>query len=1135
MGTADWLLQSAVPFDFMDKDENICLYPADEVLEYVYMGLRIFMLGKFQVYRTDGPVPDAAWKLQKNKALLKILLTHRRRALGREQLLEWLWPDIEPESGDRNLRVAVSQLREALEPDLPRSAYSQYILTTDSGYAWNQRAEYWLDVDEFQHLADSMVLVALDELGVEITSQLKQTIRLYRGEYLEEDRYADWATAERDQLSELFLTLLGRLAGIYLKHRQYAEAAATCSQILAIDRCRESAWQQLMLCRYYAGDQAAGRRAYEDCRHALQTELELSPLPETDALYEKITRHVLPVPAVTIPQNLPHYLTTFIGRKNELAELTRLSGEPYDRLTVLVGMGGMGKTRLAVETGRQNLELFPQGVYFTSLETVDTYANLLSALFNALRLSFLLRDDPRTLLLDYLREKRLLLILDGFDSLLNETGLLVDILQNAPGVHFLVTSRQVLNLQSARTLELGGLDYADGSGTAADDHNDDAVQLFIERAGRVRSRFTRALAQERAFIQRICKLVDGMPLGIELAATWVGRLSCREIAEAIEADLDFLSTEMQDVPASHRGLRVVFDHSWNFLTAEDRQAFRYLEVFRGGFTREAGVEVGRIHATTLDMLVAKSLLHVDPSGRYWMHDLVRQYAADKLAETPDEFQLIHDRHCSYYAAFVRRHTRSLKGDKRFKVWEELSSEIDNLWSAWRWAYEHNKEAEIDQCLDGLYGFCAAQGHFLEGQDGFGRAAIRWRELDSSPAILGRLLARQGTFSERLGQYDEARRLLQEGLEIASNLGLDSERAFCLNSLGNLAYQEGNYAQASRIFQDGQKAAQISGAQPELVRSLFGVGLVAEAHGEMIAAKKIFNESLALAREMKDLQAVARSSGYLGLIASHLGMFAEAGTWCRSSLEAARQAGDRVMTALALDYLGHALLAEGEVDAAGQLYQDSLVIRREIGNRWGIAASLDNLGRAAAAQRDFEAALRWHQASLAISVEKNDWGSAARSWSDLTRVNIRRKNYPEAISNALQSLEINRESGHQAGMAVNLCYLAIAAAMTGEIKQAVVYLRQAIALDIEKRPSPVVLEILAAAAAVLSQQGRAPLAVELGTYVMKHPAATWEVRNYVQQFLSGLKADLPEVDFKVAGEHDSRMSFDEAWKIVIEIV
>lgn len=305
------------------------------------MSLRIQTLGSFCVCRGDAPIPDAAWKVQKNKTLLKILLTYRRRTLTSEQIIEWLWPDLDPEAADRDLRVAVSQLRKALEPDLPRGASSHFILTTDIGYAWNREADYWLDVEEFDRAACSALLLS-GALDMEALSQLEVIANLYGGDYLAEDRYADWATAERERLRETCLALLTRLAEAYMLLRRYAESGAVCRRILAADRCRENIWRQLMLAHFYAGDQAAACRAYDECQRALQDEIGVEPMPETHRLYEQILARKVSAPPTAIPHNLPRYLTSFVGRQADLAELVGRLGDPTCQLAAVVGPGGGG-------------------------------------------------------------------------------------------------------------------------------------------------------------------------------------------------------------------------------------------------------------------------------------------------------------------------------------------------------------------------------------------------------------------------------------------------------------------------------------------------------------------------------------------------------------------------------------------------------------------------------------------------------------------------------------------------------------------------------------------------------------------------------------------------------------------------
>lgn len=1094
------------------------------------MSLRIHTLGSFCVYRGAAPISDSAWKVLKNKTLLKILLTFRRRALTHDQLIEWLWPDLAPDAASRDLRVAVSQLRKALEPDLPRGASSQFILTTEVGYAWNLQADYWLDAEEFDRTARSALLLA-GALDTEALSRLEVIANLYRGDYLEEDRYADWATAERERLRETHLVLLTRLAEAYVLLRRYAEAVALYRRILAVEPCCESVWQQVMLAHFYAGDQAAAVRAYEECRQALQDEIGVEPMPATSGLYAQILARVVPAPPSVVPHNLPRYLSSFIGRQADLAEIAARLSDPASQLVALVGPGGVGKTRLAVQAAQQTIEQFPHGVYFVSLASVDSADDLVSAIADALRLTFTHRDDPRPRLRDYLGEKRLLLILDNFERLADQALFLVDLLRRAPQVHILVTSRQALNLQAAWTIAISGLAYPEEEGDADDiGPACDAVRLFVERASRVNRSFLSEPA--RPSIARICRLVDGIPLGIELAAAWAGRLSCQEIAQAIARDLDFLATTMQDVPPQHRSLRAVFEWSWGLLPADERLLLSRLSVFRGGFDRQAAGRVAGANEAVLTSLAARFLLHKSPLERYAMHELVRQYAAEKLAGSPREQTDVYSRHCAYYADFMHRHAGTLKGKQQLDRLNALRVEMDNVGAAWRWAVQQGRAADVDLALDGLYGFLESQSQFLEGLELFEMAAGRWRDQRDQQALYGRLLARQARFCERLGRCGQAQELGQISLDIATRLGLDGERSFSLFILGHLAYRQGKFAESHGYHAESCRLAEKIGDGQAVLRALFGLGLAAEAQGQYERAKEMFKECLALAKVAEEPVAAARASNYLGLIACALGEYAEAQAWCRSSLGLLQEMGDRQAAALALDYLGHASLALGETIEAAKLYQDSLAIRREIGDRWGIAAAYDNLGSAAFALGDYAAAERWCRDSLAMSQESQDRGGIARSLRHLAQIAYIQKAYQNARDLSQQALRLNQALGHPGGIVQSLCQLSAALSKLGVAQDARACLRQAFALARETGAPVYLLQVLVEAAGLLLHEDQPALAVTVATRAMEQPAASQETRGWATRVLAGAERRLTADALAAARAQGKALTIEDAVDAVL---
>ena len=307
---------------------------------------------------------------------------------------------------------------------------------------------------------------------------------------------------------------------------------------------------------------------------------------------------------------LPRPPTPLIGREPELATLNRLLCDPQCRLLTLAGPGGIGKTRLALELASTQRAQFPDGVFFVPLVSLSLPEFIAPAIRSALGLSSSSPLDPKEQLLNHLRQKSLLLVLDNLEHLLEGVGLLAELLEQAPGVKLLVTSRERLNMQGEWLFDLQGLpvpplDQVD----RAEEYS--AVALFVQSARRAQVGFELS-AEERPWVARICQLVEGMPLAIELAAAWVRLLSCREIAQEIERNLDFLSTSARDLPERHRSMRAVFDHSWQMLSAEEQRVLRALSVFRGGFLREAAEQVTGASLSLLSALVTRSLVHRTP-------------------------------------------------------------------------------------------------------------------------------------------------------------------------------------------------------------------------------------------------------------------------------------------------------------------------------------------------------------------------------------------------------------------------------------------------------------------------------------------------------------------------------------------
>jgi predicted ATPase len=630
-------------------------------------------------------------------------------------------------------------------------------------------------------------------------------------------------------------------------------------------------------------------------------------------------------PATAVGHNLPPQPTSFVGREEELVKIDSRLKDPACRLLTLVGVGGIGKTRLALQAALQAMEgkdnAFSHGVYFVSLAPLGSVDLLVSAIAGSLNLSFHDRAAAKTQILNYLRTKEMLLVLDNFEHLLEGAGLLVEILEYAPGVKLLITSRERLNVRWEWLLKVKGLAFPENSKLTSTMEDYSAVQLFLQSASRVLPDFFSE--EEKPFVIRICRFFGGMPLGIELAAAWTQAFSCQEIAQGIESNLDFLVSSVRDVPERHRSLRAVFDHSWNLLTEEERWAFSRLSVFRGGFRKEAAERVADASCPILLALMRKSLLGRDLTGRYEVLEIVRQYAEERLEESPQERDGTHNLHCRYYAQFLSHREELLKGERLQEALEEIGQEIENVRAGWRWAVDHRNEDEIDESLESLFTFYEVRSWFQEGEAMLGKAAEALGEVSVAPGergektdiILGRILARKGWLCQRLARFEEAEELLQISLSTFRRLGARREMAFPLNALG----------------------------------------VVARKAGRCTEARQHHRESLAIYREIGDLQGIARSLRRLGVIAGMLQEHAEAKRLYQESLAAYEEIGHRRGVAGCLVNLGSIAETLGEYAEAKQLYRESLAISREIGDQWGVANSLNNLGFAMCALEEYQEA------------------------------------------------------------------------------------------------------------------------------------------------------------------------------------
>jgi serine/threonine protein kinase/predicted ATPase/tetratricopeptide (TPR) repeat protein len=765
------------------------------------------------------------------------------------------------------------------------------------------------------------------------------------------------------------------------------------------------------------------------------------------------SRFATPAPPAEAKHNLPAQITPFVGRESELESLAQLLDDPDVRLVTILGPGGIGKTRLALEVAAQRVEAqrggFADGVYLISLAPLRSADNILPTVAEAVNFQFYPGREPLRELLDYLREKQMLLVMDNYEHLLEGAGIVTAILQAAPRVQVLVTSRERLNLSGETAFTIEGMTYPDWETPedAADQEGRTeygAVRLFMQSARRAHPSFE-LQADDLRYVACICRLVQGMPLAILLAAAWVEVISLAEIAAEIMGHmsglgLDFLETEMRDLPERHRSIRAVFDSSWTRLTEVERGTLARLSVFRGGFTREAAQAVTGVGLRTLMALVNKSLLHRDPVGRYEVHELLRQYAERKLDQTTlAEREEVLDLHCGYYAEFCHRRSAVFhSGEQR-----EALLEISNIRAGWHWAIQRGMVAESLKFSDTLCCVHEVQGWYPEAEALWGQTAVALRvgEVVGARGIaLGSVLVRHGFFSEHAGHREKGTQLVQEGLSILRKLDAWPELA-----LGNMV------------------AVLLS---------------IPESDSE---AKQLLEESLAIFAKIGDLEGTARTLNTLAELVMRQGAYREAERYGQEALRIGREIDHHWVTGWALVILGGIARVRGEYIKARQFYEEALIPVDKMRYRFLIGNIYSCIGDVAFATGEYEEARRRYQEAF--------------------------------VTHKYIGLHwVPALSGGYWGMVSSLNKLGDVALAMGDYLGAGQYYRQALSIAVDTPDAELRLDVLVRQAVLLAWEGEEARALELVALALSHLASSEATRERAEGLLSELQARLPAAVF-----------------------
>ena len=918
--------------------------------------VRVWLLGGFRVSVGSRAIGQDAWRLRKAAALVKLLALAPGHRLHREQAAEALWPNLEFLAASNNLRQALHVARRILEPDPAMT--SRYLNLSGERLALCSEGQIWVDAVAFEEAADTA-------RRSEDPSAYRAAIELYTGELLPEDRYEEWAEGRRMELGQKFLSLLVELVGLYeergAENEDMALSVQALQRLLAEEPYNEEAHAGLMRVYAISGRQGEALRQYGRLSGALGGE----PSASARALREEIAAGRFPAArrnqftgpptgetargVVVGRHNLPAQRNSLVGRRREILEAKRALA--MTRLLTLTGTGGSGKTRLALEAARDLIGAYPDGVWLVELAPLSEEELVPQAVAKAVGVP----EQPERLLADALveamRAKEMLLILDNCEHLVEATAGLVDmLLDSCPRLRVLATSREALGVAGEARWPVPALSVPDPSlsPTVMELEGSDSARLFAERARHRDPTFTVGSENVRV-VAEICRRLDGIPLAIELAAARVGTLSLEQISERLEDSLKLLTAGDRMAVPRQQTLRGALDWSHELLGESERPLFMRLSVFAGGWTLEAAevvasaVEEGDV-LELLSGLANKSLVVSEPTGdgrvRYRLLESVRQYAREKLEENRNA-EAVRRRHAEYFLTLAEEAEPKLWGQEDAAWLERLETEHDNLRVALSWALQREEGEPALRLAGALWRFWITRGYYEEGK--------RWCE-------------------GALGKGDRAAAQAQ---------------AQVLAGLGHFALWQGDLGRAETVAQEGMKLSKEVGIKSAISTDFLIIqGDALRMRGDNKRAKELLEAALVLSREAEDRRSIAWSLGSLANVSSSQGDHERAKELYEEGLALARELGGAETISAQLLSLGYEFLLEGDHERAAALNEEAAALLRNRGYRTGLEYALDNLGWAALMRGDYERAAELFEESVVLCKELGDKSTAAESLEGL---------------------------------------------------------------------------------------------------------------------------------------------------------
>jgi predicted ATPase/DNA-binding SARP family transcriptional activator/DNA-binding CsgD family transcriptional regulator len=952
--------------------------------------LRIQVLGGFRVVSGERELDDHAWRLRKATALVKLLALTPGHRLHRERVIDALWPELPLTAGNNNLHRTLHAARRALEPDRLTGTSARYLTLRGDTLSLGATASIVVDADVFRQAA-AAASQARD------SAAYRRAIALYGGDLLPDDLYNDWTTAAREQLREMYISLLAEAARHFAAQRAPEEAIEALRLLVGAEPTREDAHVALMRLYALGGQRYDALRQYQQLRAVLHNELGAEPDAEAQRLYKEIgsgryppgqssalgdatmraarattDRREMPqhtadeagdsggkarplaVPFVTGAGALSGHVTSFIGRIREQEELRHRLKEC--RLVTIVGAGGCGKTRLALHIAEAQRDSFADGVALVELGATSDPALVPQSVAFALGVREQADRPLSETLAAALAPRQLLLVLDNCEHIHDACARIVgQLLHKCPRLHILATSRRPLGLAAEAVFRLRPLATPNPDALPPFERllEYDAIRLFVERAAAHRAGFALTPGNAPAAV-RICYRLDGLPLAIELAAGRRRVLTVEQIAARLGNALALLGGGPDEVPRQTT-LRAAIAWSWDLLAQPERALLRRLAVFAGGWTIEAaeaicvGDELERTQVLdVLARLAEQSLVEVrerEGTIRYRLLETIRQYAALRLREAGEE-ETLRRRHARWHLELVAAAESGLEGQELGQWLVRLDAESDNL-----------------------------------------RAALAWSCAAGEVELASRIAAHMAHYWYMRGTLREGRRWLQRVLaldEAQGRVAPAAVRAYVLQESGMLAQFQWDLAGAEAACEQSLRLWRKLDDRRGIDKSLSVLGGVAESRGDYQRAAQLYGECLDLARKLGDLSRVTLGLSNVADQLRLLGDLPRARELYAESFALSKRTNNRRHMAMALTNLGITSLFQGDGAAAQTSLEAGLAIMRELGIPRGAGEALLPLGELALARGAIAQALARYREALAEYSRSDAWLGVAQALEEMSR-------------------------------------------------------------------------------------------------------------------------------------------------------